>query len=70
MLDINTSYHCMQSHGKLMNQTWIKEEKMAKNLVSGQILSRFGPSNFFVGSTSTRCYTLFQAIIVCSSKKN
>ena len=29
----------------------------------------FGPKNFFVGFTSTRFYTLLQAIIVCYSRK-
>ena len=36
MLDIIASYHCMQFQVKLMNQTW-ENEKMGKNLVSGQI---------------------------------
>ena len=29
----------------------------------------FGPKNLFVGFTSTRFYTLLQAIIVCYSRK-
>ena len=44
MLDIIASYHCMQFQVKLMNQTW-ENEKMGKNLVSGQI--QIPTANFF-----------------------
>ena len=40
---------------------------MAKNLVSGPILA---PNFFFMGFTSTKYYTLLQAIIVCYFKEN
>ena len=40
----------------------------------GPILAGYGPNlvpkNFFVGFTSTRCYGLLQAIIVCNLKGN
>ena len=47
---------------------------MAKKLISGLVLARFDPKLvpqiFFVGFTSTRCYTLLQAITVCNFKEN
>ena len=48
---------------------------MGKNPDLGLILTCFGPNlvppkKFFVGFTSTRCYVLFQAIIVCNFKEN
>ena len=49
-------------------------EKMVKTLILGLILARFDqnlvPKIFLVGFTSTRCYTLLQAILVCSLKEN
>ena len=53
-----------------------KVEKIAKNLVSGPILARFGlnslhpPKNIFVGFTSTKCYALLQAIVERNFKEN
>ena len=47
---------------------------MAKNLILGPILAHLtqilAPQVFFVGFTSTRRWTLSQAIIVCNFKKN
>ena len=47
---------------------------MTENLVWDLILNRFGPNLvpkiFFVDFTSTRCYTLSKAIIVCNSNEN
>ena len=40
---------------------------MAKTLVSDKI---FAPQKIFVGFTSTKYYTLLQAITVCTFKKN
>ena len=49
-------------------------ENGKKKLILGLILTRFGPNvvpkNLFVGFTSTRCYALLQAIIVCNFKEN
>ena len=49
-------------------------EKWQKNLILGLILVHFGPNLvpqfFFRGFTSTGCYTLLQAIIVCNFKEN
>ena len=65
-----SSYRPMQFRGKLMNQL----EKMGKKLILGLILACFGPNlvpkNLFVDFTSTRCYALLQAIIVCKFKEN
>ena len=36
----------------------------------GLLWSKFDPKNFFVGITSTRCYTLLPDIIVCNFKEN
>ena len=53
-----------------MNQTW----EMGKNLISGPILAClaqiWASKNFFVGFTSTNCYTLSKAIIVFNFKEN
>ena len=50
------------------------EKMVKKKLILGLILTRFGPNvvpkNLFVGFTSTRCYALLQAIIVCNFKEN
>ena len=43
---------------------------MAENTVSRMILTQIWPPKFFVGFTPTRCYALFQAIIVCKAKAN
>ena len=43
---------------------------MAENTVSWMILTQIWPPKFFVGFTPTRCYALFQAIIVCKAKAN
>ena len=47
---------------------------MTENLVWDLILTHFGPNLvpkiFFVDFTSTRCYTLSKAIIVCNSNEN
>ena len=47
---------------------------MAKKLILGLVLAcfdpKFVPQNFFVGFTSTRCYTLLQAITLCNFKEN
>ena len=40
---------------------------MAKTLISDLVWS---PRNFFEGFTSTRCYTLLQAITVCNFDEN
>ena len=57
---------------KLSSYTISRPDKMAKKLVLGLILACFGPSlvpkKFFVGFTSTRCYTLLYAIIQCEGK--
>ena len=44
-----------------MNQTWENNKKS---------LTFSSPEFFFVGFTSIRCYTLFQAINVCNFKEN
>ena len=61
----------MQFKGKLMNQTL----EMVKKLILGLILARFNPNLappifFFVGFTSTKCYTLLEAIIICNFMEN
>ena len=70
MLEIVASYHCMLFQEKLMNQTW----KNGKKLILGLILACSCPNlvtkNIFEGFTSTRCYALLQAIIVCNFKEN
>ena len=63
MLEIVASYYCMQFQEKPINKTW----ENGKNLDSGTILAL---KIFLVGFTSTRYYTLLQAIIVCNFKKN
>ena len=61
----------MQFQGKLLNQTWENEKN---KLILGPILDRlvqiWAPKNFSVSFTSTICYILLQAIIVCSFKEN
>ena len=53
---------------------WTKLEKMVKKLVSGTILTCFGPNlvpqSIFVGFISASCYALLQAIIDYSFKEN
>ena len=44
MLDIVASYHCMQFHGKLKNQTW---ETGKKTLLFGLILAQIWATKFF-----------------------
>ena len=64
MLDIIASYHRIQFQEKLM----------AENLVLGLILpifdQNFCSKKIFVGFISTRCFSLLQAIIVCTFKEN
>ena len=66
MLIIVANYHCIRFQGKVMNEK-------AENLVSDAILAHSGlnlvPQNIFVGSTSTKCYALLQAIIVFNFKE-
>ena len=56
----------MQFERKLM----AKPDKMAENLIFGLILAQICSQLFFVGFTSTRCYTLLQAIIVYNFIEN
>ena len=67
MSEIVASYHCTQFQGKLLHQTWENDRKPS-------FWPNFGPNlvpkNLFVGFTSTRCYALLQAIIVCNFKEN
>ena len=63
MLENFARYHCMLFQGKLMNLNWENGE----NLVSGLILAQ---KIFFVGFTSSRYYTLLQAITVYYFKEN
>ena len=45
--------------------------KIAKNLIWGPDFGMFwAPKVFSMNFTSTRCYTLLQAIIVCNFKEN
>ena len=60
----------MQFTGKLMNQTWENDEKPNFGPDFGPFDPNLGPQNFFDGFTSTRCWTLSKAIIVCNFKEN
>ena len=70
MLEIAASYHCMQFQGKSMNQTWENGQKSSVRLKFGPLQPKFSPKTFFVGFSSTRCYALLLAIIVCYFKEN
>ena len=50
-----------------MKKTWENGKKTILDLILVQIWS---PKFFLVGFTSSRCYTLFQAIIVSNFKEN
>ena len=63
VLENVASYHCMLFHGKLMNQNWENGENLVSDLILAQKI-------FFLGFTSTRYYTLLQAIIICYFKEN
>ena len=60
----------MEFPGKLMNKT--RKNNKKPNL--GPDFGLFGPylvpKIFFAGFTSSKCYTLLQAIIVCNFKEN
>ena len=50
---------------------WRKLEKTTKNLILDLILAKIWfPKNSVVGFTSTKYYTLLQAIIVCIYEEN
>ena len=54
-----------------MNKTWENGQKPRFGLDFDPFWTKFGPpKKIFVGFTSTRCYVLFQAIIVCNFKEN
>ena len=55
----------MHFKGKLINQTW-KNCNFGPDF--GSFWPKFGPQIFCVGLTSTRCYTLLQAIIYAISR--
>ena len=74
MLYIVASYYCMQFQGKQMCQTWENGKKPSSRSILAPLAQIWTPKNFIwiflVGFTSTRCYTLLQAIIVCNFKNN
>ena len=49
MLDIVTSYHCMQFQGKLMNQTWENDKKNSFGPDFGPFGTNLGPKKLFRG---------------------
>ena len=55
MLDIVTSYDCMQFHGKLMNQTWGNGKKPSFESNFGPFDPNLNPQNFFISFTCTAC---------------
>ena len=78
MLIIVSTCNLVQYQGKLIMGPWENGKNLdfGPNLESQKlmILTRFAPNLvpkiFFVGFTSTRSYTLLQAIIVCNFKEN
>ena len=69
MFDIVASYHYMQFQGKLTNQTWEKGKKPSFRTNFGTFGPNLGPKIFFIDFTSTKCYTLLQAIMASNSRK-
>ena len=53
MLDIVTSYQCMQFQGKLTNQTWENGKKPSFATDFETYVTNLGPIFFFIDSTST-----------------
>ena len=53
-----------------MRQVWESRNKTNFGADFGPFLPKFNLQIFFVGFTSTRCYTLSQAIIACNFKEN
>ena len=55
-----------------MNLTWENDKKPSFRLDFGLFWPKFAlpPKKIFMGFTSTRCYTLLKAIIVCNFKEN
>ena len=54
-----------------MNQTWENGKKTNFGSDFGLFWPTFGPHKFFcVGFTSTKCYALLKAIIVCHFKED
>ena len=47
MLDIVASYHCMQIHGILMNQTWENGKKTSFGSDFGPFGPKLGPKSYF-----------------------
>ena len=56
-----------------MNKTWENSQKPSFGPNFGPLWHKFPPppeKKFFVGFTSTKCYALLQAIVVCNFKEN
>ena len=71
MLDIIAIYHCIQLQGQLINLTWENGKKPSLRPYFGLFWPIFGTQRvFFVGFTSSKCYTLLEAIIVCNFEEN
>ena len=71
MLDIDANYHFMQFQRKLMNLFLENGKKPSFSPDFGLFFAQiWSPKILFVGFTSSRCYTLLQAIIVCNFKDN
>ena len=55
MLDIVTSYDCMQFHGKLMNQTWENGKKPSFRADFGLFGLNLDSKIFFISFTFITC---------------
>ena len=71
LLDVN---HCcklsLYSISRKNNESIEKRaENLVLSLISAHLTQTWSPEIFFVGFTSTRCYALLQAIIVCNFKE-
>ena len=55
MLEIVTSYHYVQVHGKLINQTWENDKKATFGSDFGPFGTNLHPKSCFVDFTSTTC---------------
>ena len=54
-----------------MNQTWKNDKKTPSfRLDFGPFNPNLDPEIFFVDFSSTRCYALLQAMIICNFKEN
>ena len=60
----------MQFQRKLIKHSWENDKKLILELILTCLPQLLTSNRFFVGFTSTRCYMLLQAIILCNFKEN